>query len=238
MKGFEKFSFDPAKLKSECHTLRDLLKPGKGISLDEENDISPVFKASPNLISIIASAFGGVPDPDLVAREYWILDKLRSDFAVCNSRKGKFCFIEIEDAKQKSIFVERRPDEFNGLKGRPPYYDWANRFEHGTSQIIDWIRILKDAEQTDDFRSHFGSANGFEAEFILVIGRDEYLDNAQKERLKWRSKNVVTGGYKIRCMTFDQVLEEAEYELTTYHSAAIAATALPSPTTIPTAAGV
>lgn len=223
MKGFHQFEFDEKKLENEFTSLERLLQKGKGISLKENKHLSPALKAAPNHISIIASAFGGVMKPDLIASEYWILDKLRCDFAVCDSRKGKFCFIEIEDANPTSIFVERRPDQYNGLMGRAPYYDWSGRFEHGASQIIDWIRILKDSEKTDDFRAHFGSANKFEAEFVLVIGRDEYLDEDQKERLAWRTKNLRAGDYKIRCITFDQVVDEAGYELTTYRAAAKAA---------------
>ncbi|MCY9850386.1 Shedu anti-phage system protein SduA domain-containing protein [Pectobacterium jejuense] len=223
MKGFHQFEFDANKLATEFTNLEKLLQKGKGISLEENKHLSPAFKAAPNHISIIASAFGGVNKPDLIASEYWILDKLRCDFAVCDSRKRKFCFIEIENASPKSIFVERKPDQYNGLLGRAPYYDWSARFEHGASQIIDWIRVLKDAEKTDDFRAHFGSANKFEAEFILVIGRDEYLDDDQKERLAWRTKNLRAGDYKIRCITFDQVIDEVEYEFTTYVAAAKAA---------------
>jgi hypothetical protein len=220
MKGFDKFAFDGSRLQIEAQELKNVLKKGAGLTLNEESDLSPVLKRSPNLISLIASAFGGVTNPDLTAREYWILDKLRCDFAVCSSRKTKYCFIEIEDATPKSIFVPRKPSLYNGLLNRSPYFDWAERFEHGTSQILDWIRILKDAEKTDDFRAHFGSANRFEAEFILVIGRDEYLDAAQKERLAWRSKYVVAAGHKINCITYDQVVDEAEYELATYVAAA------------------
>ncbi|EHF8251990.1 Shedu anti-phage system protein SduA domain-containing protein [Enterobacter roggenkampii] len=220
MKGFSKFKFDANELANESTALIDLLKIGEGISLKENEHLSPALKAAPNHVSIIASSFCGVNKPDLIASEYWILDKLRCDFAVCDSRRRKFCFIEIEDANPRSIFVERKPDQYNGLMGRAPYYDWSERFEHGASQIIDWIRVLHDAEKTDDFRAHFGPANRFEAEFILVIGRDEYLDSAQKERLTWRTKNLKAGDYKIRCITFDQVVEEGKYELETYTVAA------------------
>lgn len=219
MKGFLTFEFDAEELTLELTNLKNLLQKGKGISLNENEHLSPALKLAPNHISIIASSFGGVNNPDLIASEYWILDKLRCDFAVCDSRRRKFCFIEIEDANPNSIFVQRKANQYNGLMGHAPYYDWSARFEHGSSQIIDWIRVLKDAEKTDDFRSHFGSANEFDAEFILVIGRDEFLTADQKERFAWRAKNLTAGGHKIRCITFDQVVNEAEYELTTYGSA-------------------
>lgn len=228
MKGFQKFKFKQEDLKTETAKLRALLQPGAGRSLGENEHLSPLFKTSPNIVSIIASAFGNVTNPDLIANEYWILDKLRSDFAAANSHRNRFCFIEIEDATPASIFVERKPDLYNGLAGRPPYYDWAPRHEHGTSQMIDWIRILHDAEKTDDFRSHFGSSNKFEATFILVIGRDEYLDGHQRERIAWRSKHVQTAGHKIKTITFDEVLNEAEHELTLYPELAAAATPPPA----------
>ena len=234
MKGFNQFSFDKTLLRTECDRLKDTLKKGQKLSLDEDADLSPIFKKSPNLVSIIASAFGGVSAPNLIASEYWILDKLRCDFAVANFRHRKFCFIEIEDAKHNSIFVERKPDQFNGLMGKPPYFDWAPRFEHGTSQMLDWIRILKDEEKTDNFRAHFGSSNDFEAEFVLVIGRDEFLDDSQRQRLAWRSKNVLTGGHKVKCITYDEVVSEAEWELDTYGPAADADASIPdAPVAVP-----
>ncbi len=224
MKGFNKFAFDPKALRVECDRLAAQLKKNQGIELEERNHLSPIFKSSPNLVSVIGSAFGGVSSPDLIAYEYWILDKLRCDFALCNSRRHTFSFIELEDAKQNSVFVHRKPDLHNGLMGRPPYYDWADRFEHGASQMIDWIRILEDERQTNNFRAHFGSHNSFEACFVLVIGRDEFLDDDQKERLAWRTKNLQVAGYKVNSITYDQLLEEAEFELSTYAAAAAAAT--------------
>jgi hypothetical protein len=230
MKGFSSFTFNASSLRIEAGNLRKLLMPGSAVELDEEKHLSPAFKASPNLVSIIGAAFGGVVNPDLIAEEFWILDKLRCDFAVCNSRQQTFCFIELEDAVKKSVFVERKPTFFNGLMGRPPYYDWAPRFEHGTSQMLDWIRILEDSKQTGDYRAHFGSPNQFEAQFILVIGRDEFLSADQKERLAWRCKSVQAAGHKVKCITYDRLLEEAEHQLKNYPAVAIASSSLPSST--------
>jgi hypothetical protein len=222
MKGFEKFAFDANLLQDDCKKLTATLAKGSALELDEDKNLSPIFKAAPNLVSIIGAGFGGVTNPDLIASEYWILDKLRCDFAVCNSRRRTFCFIELEDAKKTSIFVERKPTLYNGLMGRPPYYDWAHRFEHGASQILDWVRILEDSKKTDDFRAHFGSPNEFEAQFVLVIGRDEFLSADQKERLAWRSRSVQAAGHKVKCITYDELLEEAEFQLQTYPAAAAA----------------
>lgn len=228
MKGFQRFTFDASSLRQETVALKTLLNPGSGIELEEEDDLSPVFKKAPNLVSIIGAAFGGVSNPDLIAQEYWILDKLRCDFAVCNSRHQTFCFIELEDAVKTSIFTVRKPTVVNGLMHRAPYYDWARRFEHGTSQMIDWIRILEDSKQTGDYRAHFGSPNEFEAQFVLVIGREEFLSPDQKERLAWRCKSVQAAGHKVKCITYDRLLSEAEYQLLNYPALAAASSSLPS----------
>lgn len=222
MKGFDGFKFDPLLLRSESDKLKATLQKDHGVELDEEKHLSPIFRSSPNLVSIIGAGFGGVSNPDLIAQEYWILDKLRCDFAICNSRRRSYCFVELEDATKRSIFIERKPTLYNGLRGRPPYYDWASRLEHGCSQILDWIRILEDSKKTDDFRAHFGSSNGFEAQFVLVIGRDEFLSADQLERLAWRSKSVQAAGHKVKCITYDQLLEEAEFQLQTYPAVATA----------------
>ena len=230
MKGFRRFSFSAASLREEAAKVSLLLNSGSSIELEEEEHLSPAIKSSPNLVSIIGAAFGGVSNPDLIAHEYWILDKLRCDFAVCNSRHQTYCFIELENAVKKSVFVERKATLFNGLMGRPPYYDWAPRFEHGTSQMLDWIRILEDSKQTGDYRAHFGSPNEFEAQFVLVIGRDEFLSADQKERLAWRSKSVQAAGHKVKCITYDRLLEEAEFQIANYPAVAVASSALPSGT--------
>ncbi len=137
------------------------------------------------------------------------------------------CFIELEDARKTSIFVEKRRDETTLIDTRAPYFEWAPRFDHGASQILDWIRILDDQRQTDDFRSHFGSRKSFDPTFLLVIGRSRYLDDALKERMAWRSQNVSALHRKMRAVTYDEVLDEVTYMLDVYGSIAMAGASLP-----------
>lgn len=224
MKGFAPFTADSQKLAQGARDLRQLLKPGAKLSLDENLQLSPFFKNAPDVVARIAMDFGGVESPDLLAPEHWILDKLRCDFAVCNSRRQRFCFIELEDATPQSIFTERKPDAFNGLAGRAPYFDWAHRFEHGTSQIFDWIKILHDQSLTQDFKNHYGERNSFQATYVLVAGREEYLDQARRDRLVWRSKHTIVDGSRIQSITYDDVLKEIEYVAANYPTVAAAAT--------------
>ncbi len=111
--------------------------------------------------------------------------------------KGQFCFIEFEDAEAGSIF---RP----GSKGAP---DWSPRLEHGFSQIVDWFYVLADQSQTRHFRDLFGTDL---ADYcgVLVIGRDGFLTDAMRARLRWRSQNTLVAGKPISIITFDQLLRE------------------------------
>jgi hypothetical protein len=138
----------------------------------------------------------------------------------------------VPDARRHSVFAPAKFDQRNGLGGNAPYFDWATRFEHGTSQIIDWIRIFDDHRQTSDFRAHFGIYENFDPQFLLVIGRDEFLDPHMRARMKWRSKSISAANHRIRCVTYDEVLGELKYQDDVYPDAALASTqltALPDP---------
>lgn len=212
MKGFDDFQFDPEKLEAECLALNQLLNKAKGIELSEKYDLAPVVTASKNLLATMAMTYGGVAKPNLWASELWVHDKLRCDYAYGDSRTRRYCFIEIEDAREASVFIQKRFEK-SGTGQPTNYSEWAPRFDHGTSQLLDWIRLIQDHHQTDDFIDQFGEHNGFQATFILIIGRDGFLSPSQKKRLAWRSKNVITSGYKVQAFTFDELLDEGHYQL-------------------------
>jgi hypothetical protein len=212
VKGFEDFQFDPSKLAAECAALAAVLQPKKGLELSEKYVLAPAVTAAKNVLATVAMTFGGVSSPNLWAAEYWVHDKLRCDYVYADSRTRRFCFIEIEDARKNSVFVQKHVLK-SGTAAPTPYYEWAPRFDHGTSQLLDWIRLIQDQHQTEDFKDHFGDHNEFTATFILIIGRAEYLSPSQQRRLDWRSKNVITSNYKVQAFTFDDLLEEGQYQL-------------------------
>ena len=103
------------------------------------------------------------------------------------------------------IFVE---------KGRSTS-DWSPRFEHGFSQIIDWFWKIDDFKNTSLARSIFGSEN-IEFYGILVIGRDDFLSEVDKTRLKWRLNKVLVDSRKVICITFDQLARDMRDRLSLY----------------------
>ena len=93
--------------------------------------------------------------------------------------------------------------------------EWATRFKDGFSQIIDWFWRIDDYKNTAQFRSIFGSEN-IEYQGILVIGRDEFLSELEKARLKWYLNRVVVDSRKVICKTFDQLARDTRNRLLRY----------------------
>jgi hypothetical protein len=100
---------------------------------------------------------------------------------VGDSQNHQYCFVEFEDAAATSIFK----------KSARATLDWSQRFEHGFSQIIDWILWLDNQRGTAAYTSRFG-VSPIQFVALLVIGRDRFLEEAPlRERLTWRSEQVV-----------------------------------------------
>lgn len=136
--------------------------------------------------------------PDKFAFEYDLFGDFSSDFAVGDFQRQAYCFMELEDAKANSIFKK--------VSGRSTT-DWSTRFDHGYSQIIDWFYKLDDMEKTNEFEDRFG-ARVISPFGLLIIGRSQFLSDKDKRRLRWRDRNVVVNSQFIRCLTYDELLEE------------------------------
>ena len=150
--------------------------------------------------------------PDRYAHECDIFGDFRSDFLVGDSSRGAFCFIELEDATKTSIFHQ---------VGKRTSRDWAPRFNHGYSQIIDWSYKIDDMKKTNAFRDKFQSEK-FKPLSLLIIGRDKFLsDNPEeKRRLDWRKDNVIVHSMTVACLTYDQLLVDLKDHCTMYYKQA------------------
>jgi hypothetical protein len=107
--------------------------------------------------------------------------------------------VEFEDAKANSIF--RRGERRTGM--------WANRFQDGYSQLVDWMRLLDGQENTPQQEDRFG------ARFIVVsglsiIGRDRSSLAAagDRRRFEWWREHVVVNSYPVTCRTYDEVAHD------------------------------
>lgn len=198
MKSFHDIQLDFKKIRIQLNGLKDLLK--NNAELSEKNDLSPFFKHSRELVSLIGHLHPGITKTDKFAYEYDIFGDFTSDFTIGDSRRNAYCFVELEDAKKNSIFIKR------SSRATP---DWAMRFEHGYSQIIDWNYKLDDMEKSDSFEDRFGTRS-IDSFCILVIGRSNFLSPQEKRRLRWRERHVVVRSQQIRCFTYDELLTELE----------------------------
>jgi hypothetical protein len=207
MKSLKTITFNTNQALAELSKFKTLLNSANGLS--EQSDLLPLFKTNQHLCALMGQLYNSVVVPDLIAYEYDLFGDFTCDFVIGDSRTKAFCFIEFEDAKPDSIFktTNRATSE------------WSNRFEHGFSQFVDWIYKLHDTEKTNAFADRFG-AHSIEFMGALIIGRSQYLTPAEQQRLKWRQKYVLINSQRIRCLTFDDLLEELELKLTlTIHKA-------------------
>jgi hypothetical protein len=204
MKSFQTVAWDRQQCRKELDELRKLLRrPGP---LKEREDLLRFFRRRLQL-----SAFLGCYHPkavrfDLVAHEYDLFGDFACDLAVGDSERKVYGFIEFEDAAAGSIFVKRR--------GKSSL-EWAPRFEHGFSQLVDWFCKLADMEKTDEFEDRFGKRS-IECFGLLVVGKDESLGEKELRRLQWRQDKVLIDSHKVHCLTFNQLYEDLNLRLSQY----------------------
>jgi hypothetical protein len=200
MKKFETVTRDVDRCKAELDELKKLLIPKKELS--EKGDLVPFFIKNLQITTLI-----GEYCPDLsgfmdeYAFEFPIKDDFTADIVLRSKKDKTLLFIELEEAKEDSVF-----------KKRPRYYsEWGKCLEHGYSQIVDWFWKLSDFEKTDDFAEKIGK--GYTYHGLLIVGRNDFVDPDDFNRLKWRfSKTVVNSKY-IKCITYDQLIELLENKL-------------------------
>lgn len=207
MRGFESFHFSIESCKIEIQKFKVLLQKDE---LRERDDILPFFKENKHL-----SAFLGVYHPeiinfDLIKHEFCLFGDFYADLVVGDSEKSSFCFIEFEDARKESIFKKN----FNKST-----LEWSPRFEHGFSQLVDWFWRIDDYRRTQQLKNIFGNDESFSFTGLLIIGRDSFLAELEKARLKWRLEKVLIDSRKVNCITFDQLLSYLEERLLIYSGA-------------------
>lgn len=205
MKPLDPFQFAPKECLKELDALDALLKTHP--ELDEDKDILPFFRTHKNLAAFIASYAPTIVNFDRLSPEYNLYGDFRADLVVGDSNRRSYCFIEFEDAKKESIF------KHNGRTTS----EWSPRFEHGYSQIVDWLWKVEDFRQTSQARAIFGD-DAFAFMGMLVIGRDQFLQPEERTRLKWRMEKVVVNSQKIVCVTLDQLATDLRTALLSYQA--------------------
>jgi hypothetical protein len=170
--------------------------------LEERRDIIPFFRANPDLTLLIGFLIAGL-NPELFAEEYELFGDFVCDLAIGDSRSKRYLFIEIEDARSESLFVPRKG------KTTP---EWSPRLERGFSQVVDWLWRLDDAEASDDYQHRFGTRHA-EIHGMILIGRDQRLEERELRRLAWRQFHTIVQSKKIAIVTFERLLQDLKYWL-------------------------
>lgn len=203
MKAFEPVALDITSCRAEVDELATLLasKP----ALKERKDILPFFRRRRQLSAFCGVLSSAISRADLVAWEYDLFGDFACDLVVGDSTKRAYCFIEFEDANPNSIFQQ---------SGKKATRDWSTRFEHGYSQVIDWLYKLAKMTEHPDFEGRFGRRT-IEFEAALVIGREAGLVISEISRFEWRRQHVVVCSKHIWCVTFDELLREMQTRLET-----------------------
>jgi len=195
--------------KAELKAFKALLDgKGKG-DLGEASDILPFLDTNEHLCALM-----GTYNPNIVeyknisiAREFSIFGDHKADLVIGDTRNHEFCFIEFEDAKSASIFNTA------GTKATP---DWSTRYDHGFSQIIDWILWIENNKGNAAYAGRFQSTS-IQYNMLLVIGRDRDLAAPSlRERFAWRSDSVVVASKKVHCITYDKLYADLSTRLTIF----------------------
>ncbi|QTA93079.1 Shedu anti-phage system protein SduA domain-containing protein [Desulfonema magnum] len=203
MKDFQAFEFDPVLCGQELDKFRNLLDTKAELS--EQGELLPLFRESENFTALIGNLHPGITKVDKIAQEYDLFGDFVCDFAVGDSNRNAYCFIELENAKRNSIFK----------KGTRATSEWGYRFEHGFSQVIDWFYKLDDEEKSYAFEDRFG-ARSIDSMSMLIIGRSEFLASSEQRRLRWRERHVIVHSQQVRCLTYDELFQEFQFMLSIY----------------------
>jgi hypothetical protein len=196
MKTFEHLQFDPGKCRKEVAEFQDLLAGRR--SLKEREDILPFFKKRKHLSAFVGSYLTDVVRFDRVAHEYQLFGDFGCDLVAGDSVNKAYVFVEFEDAAPGGIFVKKK------TKNTP---EWSPRFEHGFSQVVDWLFKLDEQRGTVEFEERFG-AGAITSIALLVVGRDERFGPRETARLQWRQEHLLVHSKHVRCLTFDQLCED------------------------------
>jgi hypothetical protein len=207
MKSFTPLIWDAARCRTEVEDFRVLL--ANNISLTERKQIVPLFRRCVHLAAFLGSYHPDIDRFDRIAFEYDLFGDFSCDMVVGDSAKRAHNFIEFEEAESQSLF--RR-------QGKKSTREWSAKFDHGYSQIIDWFGKLRDSEKSDDFEARFG-ARSINFMGTLVVGRDQFLEPGERQRLDYRRRHVVVDSHKVQCVTYDELLEDLSFRLEQYGSA-------------------
>lgn len=203
MKHFDPHVLAIEECREEVAALQDLLSQTADLP---ERRIRAFFRSHRHLSALCGLYGPEIARFDRIAWEYDLFGDFACDLVVGDAVQKAYCFIELEDAGPKSLFVR---------EGKKSTRAWSPRFEHGYSQIVDWFCKLRDREKSDEFENRFGSRS-IDYAGVLVVGRNRYLEPGERLRLDWRKTHVVVDSKRIICVTYDDLVDDLLFGLSKY----------------------
>lgn len=209
MKEFERIQFDIVQCKKEIDELEAFL--GKKTDLKERDEVLPFFKKRKHLSTFFASLNPYAYAFNRIAHELSIFGDFTADLVAGDSENRTYCLVEFEDAAPDSVFhkIEHKATR-----------EWSSRFEHGFSQIVDWLWKLDSMKNDPGFESLFGDRS-IRFTGVLILGRQQSLSVAEKGRLTWRQEKVSIDSNRINCLTYDDVCSMFKGRVNTYSNLSV-----------------
>lgn len=195
--------FDKTQCRQQLDELKNLFLNSPEIDETKGVDggLQNIFKKRPMLLALMGRLFFS----ELAT--YWNQEvdvgDYRVDFVIANHDKSKVALIEFENAKENSLFVKKTSSKTSIS------YEWAPRFDHGYSQVIDWVYL--NSQNHGEIEKCFKDKKLDPINFALVIGWNKHLQISDlQERFNFRRNETYVDKKNIYCNTFDALLEELE----------------------------
>ncbi len=204
---FQDPGFDLERCRAELDEFDHLL--ASHAELSERDQVLPFFRARPHLTAFLGSYNRNLAVYDRLAFEFALFGGPVADVVVGDMAKQAYCFVEFEDGRAGSMF----------LQSDSPPRRWAARFNHGYNQIVDWFWLLDDLSERDAFEVRFG-ARTIDSAGLLVVGRDNGLAPEDRPRLVYRRRYLRVNSKPIYCCTFDELARELRERLDVWSMAA------------------
>ena len=154
---FEPYTRDLRSLRRELKAFGALLQAERPLS--EMRDVLPFVRRSRHLAAAFGFANRALVAPNLLAVERPVLGSFRCDIAIGNATAQQFTLVELEDARESSVFEP--------VTGRD-YPRWSGRFERGFSQLVDWAwRIDHERQPSVTLEAAFGTGDP-QIHYLLV----------------------------------------------------------------------
>ncbi len=195
MPDFVTHDLDWAACREQVQQLKALLDSSADLG---ESAVRELLEPSSHLRALVGLYNPSLLCPDRLAWEYPIFNEFRCDFAIGDLERMAYTFVECEDARPNSLFVNQ---------GARATRAWSSHFERGYSQIVDWFYKLHVMIDTPDMEARFGKRS-IRYAGVLIIGRQQHLSSGERLRLAWREEHVVVNSKHIYCVTYDQLIRD------------------------------